>query len=127
VFLGLTRAQQGDHAGAVAELTKAVAANRNNDDEAQLGQVYGLAGQRADAERILAQLLERRKAEFVPAANIAAVYTALGRKDQAFQWLEKAFADHSEWLILLKVDPGFDPLRSDPRFAVLLKRAGLSG
>jgi tetratricopeptide (TPR) repeat protein len=126
VFLGLTRGRQGDLVGGVTELEKAVAVNRNNDDEAQLGQVYALAGRRADAERIIAKFLERRRTEFVPAGNIAMIYAALGRREEAFHWLEMAFEDHSEWLIFLGVDPGLDPLRSDPRFAAFLRRAHLT-
>ena len=56
--------------------------------------------------------------------NIAVTYAALGDKDQAFAWLEKAFAERSDSLTLIKVDPAFDSLRSDPRFANLLLRIG---
>lgn len=58
----------------------------------------------------------------VPVYRIAAFYVLLGQKDQAFEWLEKAYHDDSAWLIWLKVDPSMDPLRSDPRFKELLGR-----
>jgi hypothetical protein len=54
----------------------------------------------------------------------AAVYVALGDKDQAFVWLEKGFKEHDQFIPRLKYDPRFDSLRSDPRFQELLRRAG---
>jgi hypothetical protein len=63
---------------------------------------------------------------YVPAPSIAAVYVALGQKEEAFQWLERAFAEHSgilQWIAFL---PEFRPLHSDARFPALLHRAGVS-
>jgi hypothetical protein len=53
------------------------------------------------------------------------VYVGLGRKEQALRSLEKGYADHSMFMTLMKVDPEFDPLRSEPRFVALLRRMGL--
>ncbi len=53
-------------------------------------------------------------------------YLGLGDKDQTFVWLEKALQDRSLFLIWLKIEPLFDPLRSDPRFQDLLRRVGLT-
>jgi hypothetical protein len=53
-------------------------------------------------------------------------YIGMGNNDQAIAWLEKAYAQHSNGLTALKVDPAFDPLRGDPRFQDLLRRVGLS-
>jgi serine/threonine-protein kinase len=126
VFMGLVREQKGDHSGAVAALEQAVKMESNNDNLAQLAHAYGTAGRRADAERTIAQLLERRKQGFVPAASMAVAYAGLGDKEEAFRWLERAIEDHSEWLIFLKVDPGLDPLRSDARYNALLRRVHLA-
>jgi hypothetical protein len=52
------------------------------------------------------------------------IYTALGDKDAAFAWLDKAMKDHSTWLVYSKWEPRLDPLRSDPRFQDLLRRIG---
>jgi TolB-like protein/Tfp pilus assembly protein PilF len=52
-------------------------------------------------------------------------YIRLGEKDQAFAWLEKAYEERQPWLIFLRTDPQFDPLRSDPRFADLVRRVGI--
>jgi hypothetical protein len=58
--------------------------------------------------------------------NVAAIYAALGNKEKAFEWLEKSYQDHSLAVGLgMKSFPGFDPLRSDPRFNDLLRRMNL--
>ena len=63
--------------------------------------------------------------EFIPRAYLAATYGWLGEKDKAFRMLEKAYEERDSRLVHLKVDPRFDCLRSDPRFADLLRRIGL--
>jgi hypothetical protein len=50
----------------------------------------------------------------------------MGEKDQAFEWLDKAYEERSPWLIHLRVDPRFETLHSDPRFTNLVRRVGLS-
>ena len=57
---------------------------------------------------------------------LAVIYIALGDKDQAFDWMQKAYDDRSAWLVYLKVDPLFDTVRQDPRFTDLLRRVGLN-
>jgi hypothetical protein len=73
----------------------------------------------------LNELQEISKQRYVSSASIAMTYAALGDKDQAFAWLEKADKAHDALLARLKVDPRFDILRSDPRFADLARRMGL--
>jgi hypothetical protein len=85
-----------------------------------------VAGQRVEARKIIEELKEQAKREYVWPFNLAIIYVALGEKDQAFEWLEKACDDGSEELIYLNVDQTFDPLRSDPRFKKLVRRIGLS-
>ena len=65
--------------------------------------------------------------EFVPTDAMAHIYVGLGEKGKAFEWLEKGYERHSIGLgsVGLKVDPLWDPLRSDPRFAELLRRMNL--
>jgi hypothetical protein len=62
----------------------------------------------------------------VSAYGVAKIHEGLGEKDQAFAWLERAITERDTNVISLKVDPEFDSLRSDPRFADLLRRIGLS-
>ena len=87
---------------------------------------YALAGRRADALRLLADLKKRKQAGYVPAAAFVNAYLGLGDYDQAFVWLEQAYKEQSNILQFVKVHPYFDPLRSDPRFADLVTRVGLN-
>ena len=87
---------------------------------------YTRMGHQAEAQNILAQLLQAREKRYVSAPVIAAVYVAFGDKEEAFRWLERAFAEHSgilQWIAFL---PEFRPLHSDARFPHLLRRIGVS-
>jgi hypothetical protein len=87
--------------------------------------VYGLWGKKVEAEKIIAELQSLSKQRYVSPLYIAMIYSTLGEKDQAFVWLEKAYEDHAPWLIELGIEPCWDKLRADPRFANLLQRVGL--
>jgi tetratricopeptide (TPR) repeat protein len=89
-----------------------------------LGMIYGLGGRRVEANKVLEELLKLNERRYVTPAALAYVYIGLGDKDQAFAWLEKAYQEHSNFLAYLKVVPVADPLRSDPRFADLVRRVG---
>src|SRR5437867_9015860 len=87
---------------------------------------YTRMGRQTEARNILAQLLQAREKRYVSAPVIAAVYVALGDKEEAFHWLERAFAEHSgilQWIAFL---PEFRPLHSDARFPYLLRRIDVS-
>jgi len=90
-----------------------------------LGRAYALAGQRDKAQKALDELREMSKQRYVSPYLIAVVYAGLGDKDQAFAWLEKAYQDRSFFLIWLNVEPRFDSLRDDSRFADVVRRVGL--
>ena len=94
--------------------------------EADLGYGYALSGNREEALRIRTMLIERSKQRYVPSYLIALVHAGLNDKDGAFEWMEKAYAERSMYLVYLAVEPALDPLRSDPRFGQLLRRMGLS-
>ena len=91
---------------------------------ALLGYAHARLGERSQALRILDQLEASSKERYTPAVSFAAVYAGLGEKDQAFAWLEKAYGERTGRLGYLKVEPLWDPLRSDPRFADLVGRIG---
>ncbi len=76
-------------------------------------------------EQYLEAYQEAAKEQYVPALAFAVFYTDLSQKDKAFEWLEKAYREHESWLFFLKTDPQFESLRSDPRFADLVKRIGI--
>ena len=92
---------------------------------ALLGHLYAVSGQPAAARKILSQLQQMSKDQYVPSLYIAMVHTGLGDKNEAFAWLDKAYAERCEYLVYLPTDPMADPLRSDPRFPALLQRLGL--
>ena len=126
VYLGRAYEQKGAHGEALAEFQKALSLSEGNSNElAALGHAYAVSGKSGEARKILDELKERSKQTYVQPIWIAAVHTALGEKDQAFEWLQKGYEDRSGWLVYLKIDPIFDSLRSDPRFADLLRRVGL--
>jgi serine/threonine-protein kinase len=92
---------------------------------ASLGYAHARLNERDQALRVLDELRALSKQRYVSAASFALVYLGLGDKDQAFAWLEKAYEEHAYSLAFLKASPTFDPLRSDPRYADLLRRVGL--
>ena len=83
-------------------------------------------GKREEARKILNNVIEYSKGNYFPSVMIAAVFSALGEKEQVFAWLEKAFRERDPNLLFyLKIGPTFDPVRSDPRYAELLQKIGL--
>ena len=90
-----------------------------------LGKAYAMAGKRSEALNELAKLQDLSKQRYVPPSFFAFIFAALGEKDQAFAWLEKSVEEHELVMGRLKVDRGFDNLRSDSRFAELVKRVGI--
>jgi hypothetical protein len=94
---------------------------------AELGYAYGVAGRRVEAQKVLGQLNELSKEKYVSPFAAAQIHAGLGEKDKTFEWLEKAYEDRSigSSFVTIKVDPIYDPLRSDPRFTDLLRRMNL--
>jgi len=90
-----------------------------------LGNAYARAGRFADARVTIQRLQEHMQKDGIGAYEVAAVYAGLGDKEQAFAWLEKAYSERNKGMTYLKLDPCLDPLRSDSRFASLLRRVGL--
>ena len=86
---------------------------------------YAHSGRRSDALRVLEELKKRSQTGYVPAGAFVNAYLGLGDNEQAFAWMERAYQEQSNILQFLKVHPFFDPLRSDPRFANLVRRVGL--
>ena len=127
-WLSFAYSQTGMHREAIEEGEKAVSLSPGGAYElASLGHALAAAGRNAESRKILEQLDELSKRRYVPAIFRAIIYTGLGERDQAMEWLEKANAERSgigvPWNP--KVFPLFDPLRSDPRFQDLLRRMGL--
>jgi tetratricopeptide (TPR) repeat protein len=109
---------------AVAELQKAVQLSGGSPTcIANLARAYVASGKRSEAERLLSDLKKRSNPNNSLASEIAMIYAALGDTDQAMSWLEKGYEERFNPGVLLR--PGFDPLRSDPRFQDLVRRVGL--
>jgi tetratricopeptide (TPR) repeat protein len=92
---------------------------------AALAHTYGMAGRTAEARQILDDLKKLAKQKYVSPYFFAGIHIGLGEDDRALEYLEKAYEDHSHWLIYLHIDPSMDTLRYNARFKDLLKRIGL--
>jgi serine/threonine protein kinase/tetratricopeptide (TPR) repeat protein len=128
VDLGLAYLAKSMYKEAIAEFQKALMTSPDNVAAlSDLGYTYAVTSRRTEAQQVLDQLNELSKRKYVPARYRARIYAGLGDKDKAFDWLEKGYEDRSvgSGLFTLKVDPIFDSLRSDPRFADLLRRMNL--
>jgi len=127
LHLGMCYERKRMYAEAVAEFDKARSISENSWTLAGLGQCHASFGAREEAERLLDQLLELSRHQFVSCATIAAVYAGFDDgADQTIEWLEKAYEERSGLLIWLKVWPIFDHLRSNARFVRLLRRIGFA-
>ena len=93
---------------------------------ALLGHAYAAANRKSEAQAILQELSALSKQRYVPSYPIAAIYAALGQKEEAFTWLERAYDERDSWMDYLGLDPRIERLRSDPRFADLLRRMNLA-
>ena len=82
-------------------------------------------GRREEARRVLRELEQEAARRYVRPEAIAEVYVALGEPDAAFRWLETAYQARSTGVLQLKVEQYWDPIRSDPRFAALVKKVGI--
>ncbi|HEY6264249.1 MAG TPA: protein kinase [Candidatus Acidoferrum sp.] len=125
-ILGQVYLSKGNLPDAIHELELAASLSPHTmRNMALLGDAYALAGRRAEARKLLDELISISKQRYVAPAYMAIPCIGLGQKDQAFDWLEKAYDDRSDWMVLLQTDPVFDPIRSDPRFQNLLRKVGV--
>jgi TolB-like protein/Flp pilus assembly protein TadD len=123
VGLGFVYSYKGLHECAIAEVRKGVELSQGATvPVACLGEAYAAARYRNEAEKILQQLQELARQRYVSPYFLGRICAALGQKDEAFRWLESAYRERADWLVLLKVEPRFDDLRSDPRFQDLMRR-----
>jgi tetratricopeptide (TPR) repeat protein len=109
-------------AGGAAEVKAGLGHAYGVDIMTGLGHAYGVAGRRAEARQILRELRALARRKHVPPVDIAFVYLGLGEKERALELLEQAYRQRSWQVAFLRVEPWVDPLRSDPRFQVLLRR-----
>ena len=126
LWLGRTYQEQRQYDGAVAQYTAAANVLVNWPVAmAAIGHVYGISGRHGDAQRVLHDLQALSTREYVTPYGVALVHAGLGDHASALDWLDRAFADRSNWLVWLKLDPRFAGLHGTPRFDALIRRVGL--
>ncbi len=124
--LGRAYEQKGMHEEAITEFQKATDLSGNNPVQlAWVGYAYATAGKTTEARRVLDQLKKASRDRYLPSYWLALVYAGLRENDQAFELLEKSYQNREGALCQLKVEWALDGLRSDPRFADLMRRVGL--
>jgi len=125
--LGLAYEEKEVFDEAIKEFRKAISLSQGSPlMKAALGRAYAKAQKMYEANKVLDDLNELSKHEYVSPLGIAEIYLALGNNEKAFELLEKAYADRSFHLVNLNVSPHFKALRSNQRFQDLVQRIGLT-
>jgi serine/threonine protein kinase/tetratricopeptide (TPR) repeat protein len=127
LFLGQAYEQKGMYKEALAAYQRALELEVDGHEAlVMLGHLYAVSGNRAKAMAILEQLNELYKQKKASAYDLAVIYAGLDERDQALEWLRKAYEERTGGLLLLKVEPVFDNIRSDPRYQDLLRSMNLT-
>lgn len=126
-MLGLAFQQTGRLEETIAELIDAVQLSGGNPlPTAALGRAYAVAGMKDKAGKVLIDLERLARQRYVPSYAVGKVYAALGDEHSAFEHLHKACDERDIWLCLINIDPELEHLRSESRFADLVRRVGLA-
>jgi TolB-like protein/DNA-binding winged helix-turn-helix (wHTH) protein/Tfp pilus assembly protein PilF len=120
-----TYEQKGMYAEALAEWQGIMIDGGRKQEAEELGRVFATSGYASVLKKRHLQLIERSQKEYVESLLIARLCLKVGRRDEAFEWLEKAYHERRQRLGYLKVDPVYDSIRGDPRYLDLLRRIGL--
>ncbi len=124
--LGMAFLQQGMHEEAVASFEEAINLSDGSPMmKAVLGVAYALSNNRDAANNVLAELEQLSRKRYVSPYDKALVCAGLDEKEKALEYLQKAYEEHSQKLVMLQVEPILDPLRDDPRFTDLLRQMNL--
>ena len=118
--------QQGKPPEAVAEFDTALRQSGGlSIAAAARAHALALTGEKAQAEAVARDLIERSRTSYVPAFEIAVIFMGLGDLDKTFEWLENAVRERSTWLVHVGWDPRFKSVRTDPRFVAVVRTIGL--
>jgi TolB-like protein/tetratricopeptide (TPR) repeat protein len=124
--LGLVQEQRADYEEAIAAFQRAIELSPPSPRIlGALGRIYARSGRKPEAMGILGELDALAKRRYISPFELALIYFALDRKEEAFERLAKAYQDRCFELITIKVDPRFDSVRTDPRFTSLFRQLGL--
>jgi tetratricopeptide (TPR) repeat protein len=124
--LGLVFETKGMHDEAIRQLEKSIAvAGRTPGVLAMLGRVQASSGRKAEAQKLLGEINVMSQQTYVSPYDMAILYVGLGEKDKAIEQLNKAYEERAGWIIYLKIEPIFDPIRDDPRVKDLIARMKL--
>jgi tetratricopeptide (TPR) repeat protein len=110
---------------AVTHWNKSLVLSGQAEDAAKLQNAYTSGGYRGYLDKQIQELKASSQREYVDPLQFAELYTRMGDRESAFDWLERAYKEHSSWLNFVNANPVYDSLRSDPRFTDLLRRIGL--
>jgi serine/threonine protein kinase/tetratricopeptide (TPR) repeat protein len=125
-YLGLAHLESGRYDEALALVERSAEMTGNLPFFVQgIGYVHASAGRKDLAQGVLARLGEMMTKVYMSPVFMALVHFRLGENDKGFEWLDKAFADGDHWLEFIKVFPGFDGARTDPRYAAMVTKLGL--
>jgi len=128
--LGIAYLRKGMYPEAIVNLEKALAMDKDDPDVVldvvDLAYAYAVAGRKNEARKMLRSLEEQEASgRNLGDLGLYPIYFALGDRDQALAWLEKAYKDKSESLLYLRCWPEFDRMHADARFADLVRRVGI--
>jgi TolB-like protein/Flp pilus assembly protein TadD len=124
--LGRVYVQMEMYPEAIAAFEQALQFSRQQETLPALAHAYALAGRTPEARVILREMTNDKTGRYVASPMVARVYLGLGEFKTALDWLEKGIEERSYWMVFLKNDPVYDPIRSHPRFGDLLKLVGLA-
>jgi tetratricopeptide (TPR) repeat protein len=126
IWLGSAYRENHMYAEALQQFSKAKQLSADHPSTIALyGHCLAVSGDRDAARKALTELQHLAQHRYVSSLYFAAIYTGLGQKATALDWLDKAYKERNDRLVYLAVDPIADPLRSEPRFRKLLNRIGL--
>jgi serine/threonine protein kinase/Flp pilus assembly protein TadD len=123
MIMGWAYEQKGMYQEASAALQKSFAGTLRT---SAMAHVFAVSGNRPAAETLLQELLDQSQKKFVPAYDVAVIYTGMRDTQNALAWLEKAYEEHSGFMPYVNLDPRFHPLRRDAHFRDLLQRMGFT-
>jgi tetratricopeptide (TPR) repeat protein len=121
-LIGLPYEQKKMYREAISEFKRASQCFDDPEILACLGHAYAICGRTVEAKQVLSDLNNLSRQIYVDSYDIAVIYAGLRKVDQAFEWLEKAYRNKDTTMLLIRVDPRLDLLRSDPRFESLLTK-----